>query len=101
MREEGAKWRLSSNRGRRPTSPRRWIFIGVTGFVAFALLLGAATVMVRGIAWSSALVNHTNEVRVQIERSLSVLVDAETGQSGYLLTGDETYLEPYRDAVGE
>ena len=26
---------------------------------------------------------------------LSALVDAETGQRGYLLTGDETYLEPY------
>ncbi len=28
------------------------------------------------------------------------LVDAETGQRGYLLTGDERYLEPYRDVVG-
>ena len=34
------------------------------------------------------------------DRSLSeltsVLKDAETGQRGYLLTGDDTYLEPYR-----
>lgn len=27
------------------------------------------------------------------------LVDAETGQRGYLLTGDEAYLEPYRAAI--
>jgi len=27
------------------------------------------------------------------------LVDAETGQRGYLLTGDETYLEPYHAAI--
>jgi PAS domain S-box-containing protein len=27
------------------------------------------------------------------------LVDAETGQRGYLLTGDETYLEPYQAAI--
>jgi PAS domain S-box-containing protein len=27
------------------------------------------------------------------------LVDAETGQRGYLLTGDETYLEPYHRAI--
>ena len=26
---------------------------------------------------------------------LAALVDAETGQRGYLLTGDEAYLEPY------
>ncbi len=25
--------------------------------------------------------------------------DAETGQRGYLLTGDEDYLTPYKDAV--
>src|SRR6266478_3071396 len=27
------------------------------------------------------------------------LVDAETGQRGYLLTGDDAYLEPYREAI--
>src|SRR4029077_6402394 len=27
------------------------------------------------------------------------LVDAETGQRGFLLTEDESYLEPYREAV--
>jgi CHASE3 domain sensor protein len=27
------------------------------------------------------------------------LVDAETGQRGYLLTGDEAYLEPYHAAI--
>ena len=30
---------------------------------------------------------------------LSTLQDAETGQRGYLLTGDEAYLQPYRDAT--
>ncbi|HEX8385755.1 MAG TPA: CHASE3 domain-containing protein, partial [Rubricoccaceae bacterium] len=29
---------------------------------------------------------------------LTVMVDAETGQRGYLLTGNEAYLEPYRAA---
>ncbi|HEV2618266.1 MAG TPA: CHASE3 domain-containing protein, partial [Candidatus Acidoferrales bacterium] len=32
----------------------------------------------------------------QVEQSL---VDAETGQRGYLLTGDEAYLAPYRAAI--
>jgi CHASE3 domain sensor protein len=27
------------------------------------------------------------------------LVDAETGQRGYLLTGDEAYLQPYQAAI--
>ncbi len=32
---------------------------------------------------------------------LSLLKDAETGQRGYLLTGDESYLSPYQAALGE
>src|SRR5436190_2638567 len=37
----------------------------------------------------------------QLEQYLSVLKDAETGQRGYLLTGDERYLEPYQKARQE
>ncbi len=36
-----------------------------------------------------------------MERLLAVLVDGETGERGYLLTGDEQYLKPYESAVGE
>ncbi|RYZ35776.1 MAG: HAMP domain-containing protein [Myxococcaceae bacterium] len=31
----------------------------------------------------------------------ALLVDAETGQRGYVLTGDEAYLRPYQAALGE
>lgn len=34
------------------------------------------------------------------ERLISSLKDAETGQRGFLLTGDDNYLQPYQDAVG-
>src|SRR4029078_1400273 len=34
-----------------------------------------------------------------IERLYRLVVDAETGQRGYLLTGDQNYLVPYHDAV--
>lgn len=37
------------------------------------------------------VINHTEEL-------LSQLKDAETGQRGYLLTGKESYLEPYHRA---
>ena len=42
---------------------------------------------------------HTQEVLVTLERVLSELKDAETGQRGYLITGEEPYLEPYRAAL--
>ncbi len=37
----------------------------------------------------------THEVIVALDELLSNLRDAETGQRGYLLTGEEPYLEPY------
>src|SRR6267154_2085040 len=42
---------------------------------------------------------HTYEVLRNLDETVARLVDAETGQRGYLLTGDEAYLEPYRAAI--
>jgi signal transduction histidine kinase/CheY-like chemotaxis protein/CHASE3 domain sensor protein len=44
-------------------------------------------------------VRHTLEVIQQLEGLMSGLKDAETGQRGFLLTGDESYLEPYTNAT--
>lgn len=46
-------------------------------------------------------VDHTRQVIVQIERIMSTAKDAETGNRGYLLTGDPAYLTPYGAAVGD
>src|SRR5713226_7289611 len=42
---------------------------------------------------------HTYEVLRNLDETVAQLVDAETGQRGYLLTGDVAYLEPYRAAI--
>jgi PAS domain S-box-containing protein len=42
---------------------------------------------------------HTHEVVNSLNETVALLSDAETGQRGYLLTGDETYLEPYNAAT--
>lgn len=39
------------------------------------------------------------ETQMTLDEVEARLVDAETGQRGYLLTGDEAYLEPYREAT--
>ncbi len=44
-------------------------------------------------------VSHTHRVLTELEATLSTLKDAETGQRGYLLTGEERYLEPYQSAI--
>jgi signal transduction histidine kinase/DNA-binding response OmpR family regulator/CHASE3 domain sensor protein len=45
---------------------------------------------------SSQEVDKTNETIINLETIISALKDAETGQRGYLLTGDTRFLEPYR-----
>jgi PAS domain S-box-containing protein len=35
----------------------------------------------------------------QLDQLVSTLKDAETGQRGFIITGDERYLQPYNDAV--
>jgi CHASE3 domain sensor protein len=50
---------------------------------------------------NNALVGHGQQVLLETERLKSLLVDAETGQRGYLYTGDEHYLAPYNRASQE
>lgn len=40
-------------------------------------------------------VTHSNEVKHEISQVLSSMQDAETGERGYDLTGNESFLEPY------
>lgn len=46
-----------------------------------------------------AQVASSYETRLHIQDILTLLVDAETGTRGYVLTGEPIYLDPYRDAV--
>ena len=71
------------------------------GVAALTLLLIAiisyrnADLLIETERW----VAHTHQVRIELANLLSLLKDAETGQRGYLLTGEESYLEPYKAAL--
>jgi len=78
------------------------IFYKLITFIAgVALLTVAVAVMVaslwafRQIKESAGARQHTYTVIGRADNLLSELKDAETGQRGYLLTGDEAFLEPY------
>ena len=47
---------------------------------------------------ASLAVSHTQEVQKELRQVFSALQDAETGQRGYLLTTDSSYLVPYQNA---
>src|ERR1035437_213804 len=44
---------------------------------------------------SNDLVDQTNKVLNEFQRLLVSTVDIETGSRGYIITGDEKYLEPF------
>lgn len=46
-----------------------------------------------------AEIDRSYETRAQIQRVFSLLQDAETGQRGYVITGDDRFLEPYDNAA--
>src|SRR5215204_5297935 len=71
--------------------------------LALALLVVVGVAAYRNIdslISTAAQVTRTRAVIAKLEEVLSTLKDAETGQRGFLLTGDERYLEPYRAATG-
>jgi len=41
----------------------------------------------------------TSRLLLELERTLSTMRDLETGQRGFLITGDESYLQPYAEAL--
>lgn len=56
----------------------------------------------RDLNESSKLVIHTYEINVELERLISAIKDAETGQRGYIITRNPKFLAPYiysRDKV--
>lgn len=70
--------------------------------VSLVLIVGAAgsaLFLVRGADTQISDVVRTFEVRREARDLILALVDAETGQRGYLLTQDKQYLEPYQNAV--
>ena len=73
------------------------------GLAGWLLLLAAiAIVSIRHIETlidSGRRVNLTHAVIGEIEQMLADLQDAETGQRGFLLTGDERFLDPYNAAL--
>jgi methyl-accepting chemotaxis protein len=75
--------------------------IGAGFALALAILVAIGTVTYRSTATlteTAEWVAHTYRVLDELEGVLSGMKDAETGQRGYILTGDEKYLEPYSGA---
>lgn len=73
---------------------------------AFALaLLPLVVIIIASFRNTSALleagqlVRDTQEVKVRLGNLLAHVTDAETGMRGFIITGNETFLNPYHNAI--
>lgn len=74
------------------------LLIQLLFFLAIVVVFTNAWFALRSVSvlvHSELSVEHTWKVINQVEQILSSAVDAETGNRGFLLTGDNAYLEPY------
>jgi len=94
---------LSSSRSR---NIRSGLPLPAGPLVGFSLAVLALVIItfyrqssLEGSRESAERVTHTMEVIERMQGLLSSITDAETGQRGFLLTGEETYLQPYNAAT--
>ncbi|WP_300975166.1 response regulator [Sphingomonas sp. LHG3406-1] len=73
--------------------------VGVVAALVFFLATGVITYLnIQAVRTETDRVTATHEVITGLGDLLSAMQDAETEQRGFLLTGNPSYLEPYRDA---
>ena len=96
------KWRSAQSEPRNqlliPMKKRVWWSFGV----ALAMLgtIGATSYReVLKLRTNDAMVDHTHQVISSLRKVQSLVTDAETGQRGYLITGDEHYLTRYQESL--
>lgn len=84
----------------RPSGRRRTAFI--LGPAVVVVLVAAAALWSGRIAViQDGWTEHTQEVQLDLAAILQRLTDAETGERGYVVTGNPRFLGPYRDAQAE
>jgi len=86
----------------RPSPPSKLLtvapIISALVVVVFGVLVRLSTAREDA---SARLVEHTHQVIEMNQRILVRLLDAETGERGYLIVGDSSYLEPFRSATDD
>ena len=82
-----------------------WTFgrkVGIGFGLSFAMVVLVGVLGYRSIDTliaNNARVTHSHLVLEKIATVLTMLKDAETGQRGYVITGEQAYLEPYEAAL--
>lgn len=71
----------------------------IIGFAILALIVGSREILVESQSDNRLTARDEIEYQQLLSGLLSLAQDAESGQRGYLLTGEKPYLEPYQRAL--
>ena len=75
------------------------IAASVIGALVLLLICGGTAILVSLRAYDAQRwVEHTLDVQQTAQQTLGLLRDAESGERGYVITNDTSYLEPYEAA---
>jgi CHASE3 domain sensor protein len=87
--------RLKQNAGLEPV-----VGITLAGALLFFLISGVIAYRdLQTLRTDNQSIVHSGAVIMALDQLLSSAKDAETGQRGFLLTGNEDYLQPYNAAL--
>ncbi|MFT4265664.1 MAG: CHASE3 domain-containing protein [Xenophilus sp.] len=79
----------------------KWVWSLVLAVLAVLVLVGINEAGYRQSGKALAEMDRAQQARVTVDLLLQAMLDAETGQRGFMLTGDASYREPYDSALQE
>ena len=86
--------------GTNPWTVGRKVALGFgLSFTLLLLVAGIAYRSIEALVENNAQIDHSHTVLEHIGAALSIAKDAETGQRGFVITGDPTFLGPYEQAL--
>ena len=80
---------------------KKKVLVGILSPLSLLIVLGlVAYYNVNSLIYTNKWVDHTRVVLAKGQSIISAAVDMETGMRGYLLAGQEAFLEPYDQGEG-
>ena len=80
---------------------RRSVLWSMVGLGMLLVIAFAAGFTLRQVRESDDWVDHTRDVISNNQQLFSDLMDAESAERGYIITGDQSFLEPYKGAADD
>ena len=99
-------WKLMlrsfATRPDRQTRADLTVSLGLALVGVFFIISGVVSyINIQTLQRDTLLVQQTHTVLIGLNELLSTVKDAETGQRGYVLTGEDSYLDPYHRAAAQ